>query len=228
MAAGFALVAMAVQAETDAARQRMFASPEQAAEALFVAVQRGDDGALSQLFGGETELLSSGDEPLDAHDRGVFLVKYRQMHRTTREGGGAILYVGAENWPFPIPLAIRQGSWFFDTLKGREEIRLRRIGANESSVIDLFHSLGGSGQAAGDRVANNQVPLDGYYFRRIAGPAGTPSFVAYPARYGSSGVMTFVVGPQGVVYERDLGASTPKIASAIVRYPVDQSWQALQ
>ena len=226
--AGFAVVAIAVHAGPGLAaeaKQRTFSSPEQAAEALFVAVQRGDEKALSQLFAGDTEILSGGDELQDARDRRTFLAKYREMHRTAREDGLTVLYVGAENWPFPIPLAFRDGSWFFDTQNGREQIVLRRIGQNETAVIDLCWSLGGSEQANSAAVPGNTVPLDGYYFRKI--PGNRAWYVAYPAEYGSSGIMTFVVGPGNVVYERDLGPETTKLAST-VKYPVDGSWQTVQ
>jgi hypothetical protein len=51
------------------------------------------------------------------------------------------------------------------------------------------------------------------------------AFVAYPAEYRSSGVMTFIVNENGVVYQRDLGPDTEKIASGMTEYDPDSSWQ---
>jgi Protein of unknown function (DUF2950) len=225
----FALIAVAVQAGSVApehVKQTTFFSPQQAAEALFAAVQGGDDKALALLFGGNTEILSSRDQLRDSLDRKTFVVKYREMHRIGREDGGAVLYVGAENWPFPVPLAFREGSWFFDTEGGEREIAFRRIGENELSTIDLCRSLGSSQDH--QQVLGNTVPVYGYLFRKLQAAGKDASFLAYPAEYGSSGIMTFVVGPQGTVYERDLGARTALIASTLKRAAIDGSWHALQ
>jgi len=230
MRLSFALIAVAVQAGSVApeeVKQKTFFSPHQAAEALFAAVQGGDDQALALLFGGDTDVLSSGDKLEDARDRKTFVTKYREMHRIAREDGGAVLYIGAENWPFPVPLAVQNGSWFFDTLGGRREIVLRRIGENELSTINLCQSLGSSDD---QQILGNTAPVNGYLFRKLQAPGkgASASFLAYPAEYGSSGIMTFVVGPQGVVYERDLGPRTVQIASTMKRAAVDGSWHALQ
>jgi DUF2950 family protein len=226
----FAMVALAVSSAAGAAQgaPRAFSSPEQAAEALFVAVQGGDDQALAQLFGGNRQVLSCGDELQDDQDRRMFVAKYREMHRIGRNDDLAVLYVGAENWPFPVPLASRNGSWVFDTQNGKEEILLRRIGENELSAIDVSRAIGGFDSEDASRVLGSKVALNGYFFRKVEGTARRPSFVAYPAEYGSSGIMTFIVGPDDVVYERDLGPGTAKIASAMKSFQLDGSWHAVQ
>jgi hypothetical protein len=224
----FALILLAVHAgpvAAEQAKQKTFSLPQQAAEALFAAVQGGDDQTLALLFGGDSEIFSCRDSVQDARDRQTFVAKYREMHRIGRENGGAVLYVGAENWPFPVPLAFRDGAWFFDTESGRQEIVLRRIGENELSTIDLCRSL----EASDDQqVVGNTVPVNGYLFRKLQATGKGASFVAYPAEYKSSGIMTFVVGPHGVVYERDLGPRTVQIASTMKRSTIDASWHALQ
>jgi len=64
------------------------------------------------------------------------------MHRFVQEPGGVTaLYVGAENWPFPIPLVSRGGVWRFDADAGSNEIRFRRIGENEVTAIGICHAL---------------------------------------------------------------------------------------
>jgi hypothetical protein len=58
--------------------------------------------------------------------------------------------------------------------------------------------------------------------------SGGFALLAYPARYASSGVMTFVVGPEGVVYQKDLGKDTATQAPLLAEYNPDGSWAAVQ
>ncbi len=162
----------------------------------------------------------------DDLDRQRFLEKFREMHRLACEPEGTVLYVGAENWPFPIPLTSKDGAWSFDTEAGMNEILFRRIGANESAAIDICHALARSDEDAATFV-ENPVPIDGYYFRALPARGEPASFMAYPAEYGSSGVMTFVVD-HDVVYERDQGPRTANAAKSMTRYKPDSTWHALQ
>src|ERR1700685_649244 len=67
-----------------------------------------------------------------------FCQKNREMRRLRREADGTtVLYIGAENWPFPIPLVSKNGAWYFDCDRGKREILFRRIGENESTAIDV-------------------------------------------------------------------------------------------
>ncbi|TMB12651.1 MAG: DUF2950 domain-containing protein, partial [Deltaproteobacteria bacterium] len=84
------------------AHQKTYRTAEEAAQALFLAVQAGDEPGVSQILGGGSGLFSVGDKDQDDLDRQTFLDKYRQMHRLAREPDGTILYLGAENWPFPL------------------------------------------------------------------------------------------------------------------------------
>jgi hypothetical protein len=277
--------------------QRAFGSPNDAASAFFAAMQTQDDQLPLSILGpaGE-EVLSSGDPVEDANARISFVVKYREMHRFVTEPDGTLtLVVGAENWPFPIPLVSNHGSWYFDTLAGRDEILFRRIGRNEIAAMDackdlveaqkeyfarpsgnlskqfaqklvsddgrhnglywqnasndfdspisplIAHAYGkGPNDQGGDRY-----PFNGYFFRILTsqGPharggaknyvvngkmtAGF-AFVAYPAEYRSSGVMTFIVNESGVTYEKDLGPDTTKIAEAMTTYDPDSTWHQAQ
>ena len=277
--------------------QRTFGSPNDAASAFFAAMQTQDDQLPLSILGpaGE-EVLSSGDPVEDANARISFVVKYREMHRFVTEPDGTLtLVVGAENWPFPIPLVNNRGSWYFDTLAGRDEILCRRIGRNEIAAMDacgdlveaqkeyfarpvgslskqfaqklvsddgrhnglywqdasndfdspisplIAHAYGkGPNDQGGDRY-----PFNGYFFRILTsqGPharggaknyvvngkmtAGF-AFVAYPAEYRSSGVMTFIVNKSGVIYEKDLGPDTTKIAEAMTAYDPDSTWHQAQ
>jgi len=85
-------------------------------------------------------------------------------------------------------------------------------------------------------------PFKGYYFKVITGQGANPpggaydyvingnmiagyALVAYPADYGSSGIMTFVVNQQGEVYEKDLGDGTRSVVESIQAYDPDESWK---
>jgi hypothetical protein len=162
--------------------------------------------------------------------------------------GNTVLYVGAENWPFPIPLVSKNGEWYFDSARGKQEILFRRVGENETTAIQVCEEFAmaknaSSAKAASDDPitqfaenlisvgianADNKVsnPFHGYNFRivekrsasKVSGPGKKNeglTLVAYPEEYQSSGVMTFVVTLDGIVYEKDLGPGTAKLAKTI-------------
>jgi hypothetical protein len=117
-----------------------FSSPGEATEALFQAVQNNDEEALERILGGGREVTSSSDEMDDKLERERFRQKYQQMHRLVQEpDGSTVLYVGAENWPFPIPLLSKNGAWYFDSDAGSGEIQFRTIGENEITAIQVCH-----------------------------------------------------------------------------------------
>ena len=254
-----------------------------------------DQAALSILGPAAKDVLSSGDTTEDADARSGFVVKYQEMHRLVTEPNGTVsLVVGAENWPFPIPLVSDHGSWYFDTDAGKEEIICRRVGKNELAALDAFRELveaekqysarppagvpkqfaqslvsdegrhnglywhgasdefdspidpliasaGQENAKSGDAAGLDPVPFNGYFFRILKSqgknaPGGAKSyivggkmvggfaFIAYPAEYRSSGVMTFIVNESGVVYEKDLGPDTTKLANAMTAYNPDSTW----
>ncbi len=223
------LVVVAVYAPPGRAlqpRQKTFSSAEEAANALFLAVQAGDKKGLSDLFGADEELFAPDDKGQDDLDRQRFLEKFREMHRLAFEPEGTVLYIGAENWPFPIPLTWNGGAWSFDTEAGKNEILFRRIGANESSAIDICNALAQSDEQTA-AFLEKPVPIRGYYFRALSTRGKSASFLAYPAEYGSSGVMTFVVD-HDVIYERDLGPRTADAAKSMTGYRPDSNWSAVQ
>jgi Protein of unknown function (DUF2950) len=125
------------------AEQRTFASPEDASSAFFAAMQAPDDQAPLRILGpAGKDVLSSGDSAEDADARTGFVVKYQEMHRFVTEPNGTVaLVIGAENWPFPIPLVNNHGSWYFDTAAGKEEIVFRRIGKNEFAAMGACSEL---------------------------------------------------------------------------------------
>ena len=273
--------------------QRTFASVEDAGNAFFAAMQSPDDQAPLNILGPVgKDVLSSGDPAEDADARETFIVKYQEMHRFVTESNGKVaLVVGAENWPFPIPLVNNHGSWYFDTAAGKDEIVFRRVGKNELSAMDACRELVEAqkqyfarpphdipkqfaqrlvsdegrhdglywhgaddesnspinpliayafGKGPKDEVGD-QVPFNGYFFRILTSqgshaPGGAKNyvvdgkmsagfaFVAYPAEYRSSGVMTFIVDGSGTIYEKDLGPDTTKLAEAMTAYDPDSTW----
>jgi hypothetical protein len=274
--------------------QKTFASPEEASNALVAAMQSNDEKALIDVLGADgRQIVSSGDEAEDAHSRANFVLKYREMHRFVNEPDKTTtLYIGARNWPTPIPLVSKGNLWYFDTEAAKKEILYRRIGRNELSAIRVCQELvaaeeeyrhahdeyakrimSDDGQhnglywkvAAGEsqspigplvasavaegyadgRSALTLTPYRGYYFHILTlqgkeGPGGAKSyivngkmtegfaFVAYPAEYRSSGVMTFIVGSDGVVFERDLGKNAGAVAKNMQKYDPDGTWHAVE
>lgn len=275
-------------------QQRSFASPQDASEALFDAAKSGDKAAMHNIFGpGGDEIISSGDAVQDQNTREQFIAKYTEMHRVAAEPDGTTtLYIGAENWPVPIPIVQKNGAWYFDTDAGKQQILFRRIGRNELAAIDVCHALvaaemeyhsqsrdgngrqfarvlisdegkhnglywkAGEGEnespigplvasAAGEGYRKSQKgepsPYHGYYYRILtsqggAAPGGAKNYLvngnmtggfailAYPSNYRSAGVMTFIVGQKGVVYEKDLGSDTKEVAANIQAYSPDDTW----
>jgi hypothetical protein len=273
--------------------QKTFSSPEEASHALLTAMQSNDERTLLEIFGPDGKrIVSSGDETEDADGRANFVRKYQQCHRLVREPDGTTtLYIGAENWPTPIPLLNKGNVWYFDTEAGENEILFRRIGRNEMSAIRVCQQLaaaqkeyfaahneyaqkifsdegqhdglywkvaGGEpespigplvaaafSEAATQSQNGSPAPYRGYYYRILTRQGKNASggaksyivngkmtegfaFVAYPAEYRSSGVMTFIVGQDGVVYQKDLGKKTEALAKAVKEYDPGNTWQKLE
>jgi hypothetical protein len=220
--------------------QLTFPSPDEAGRALVSAVQDHDEGAVTKILGGGHELIGADDQTEESLERERFVQKYQEMHRWVRESGGMrTLYIGAENWPFPIPLMSRNGKWRFDSKAGSEEILFRRIGENEVTAIHVCETLGtakthpGTDSEADGLVkallpqaqgAGGAIPMHGYYFRILQNSGGGFAAIAYPAVYRSSGVKAFILTPEGGVFEKDLGADTAKIAAAMTDARIDSTW----
>jgi len=118
--------------------QPVFPSAADAGRSLFQAAQDNNEAAVNQILGGSTDLTSSLNGGQDKADRDVFVQKYQEMHRLHREHDGSVtLYIGGENWPCPIPIVENNGRWRFDADAGQQEVRLRRIGENEITIISV-------------------------------------------------------------------------------------------
>ena len=275
-----------------AATVKTFDTPQQAAAALIAAADTFDVPALERLFGPSTKTVLLSDEPAQDRQRAAaFVEKAREKEGISidpKNRARAILLVGNDNWPFPIPLVKRGAKWSFDTAAGRHEILLRRIGADELDAIAISRGYveaqheyalkkregydvnqyaqriistpgtqdglawknadGTWGGPIGEKVAQAiqqgyaaGEPYHGYYFKILKGqgpaaPLGQLDYVikgamiggfalaAAPAKYGMTGVKTFIVSQDGVVYEKDLGPKTLEAFRAMERFNPDKTW----
>jgi hypothetical protein len=274
---------------------KTFGSPQEAGAALLQAARSGDQAALLEIFGPDAKgILFSGNSVLDKSALKDFVAAYETMHRWGKiAAGGEMLYVGAENFPFPIPLEKDvSGQWYFDTGEGADEILARRIGKNELVAVAALGALANaeqqyfSQQQAGQKVqqyaqkfmsdqgqhnglywsssGNAESPLgqlgdfgkamgstnadkkplvfSGYKFQILtkqgqSAKGGAKDYIAdgkmtggfailaYPNEYRDSGIMTFVIGSDGVVYQKDLGLKTVEIAQNMTEYNPGEGWE---
>jgi hypothetical protein len=124
--------------------EKTFATPGDAVLAVYDAVKSNDKQALTAIFGSNSgPILHTGDEVADKNMGTDFINRYNQMHRVVMEPDGAVtLYVGADNWPMPIPIVKNNsGAWYFDTESGAKEILYRRVGRNENDAIEVLYTL---------------------------------------------------------------------------------------
>jgi DUF2950 family protein len=275
------------------ASSKAFDNPQQAADALIQAAESYDVSALLEIFGpGGKDFIASADPVHDKSIAATFVAKAHEKNVIAidpKNQSRAILSVGNNDWPFPVPLVKEKGKWRFDSKQGRSEILFRRIGANELDAIQIcrgfveaqqeyaseVHDNSGVNQFAqkiistpgkhdglywknedgtpggpiGEAIARaieegyttKASPYHGYYFKVLKGqgPAaplgqldyviegvmiGGFALVAVPAEYRVTGVKTFMVSYNGVVYEKDLGADSLNIAKNMERYNPDKTW----
>jgi hypothetical protein len=124
--------------------EKTFASPGDAVLAFYNAAKSNDTQAMNAIFGSNAQkILNTGDAVADKNAVTNFVRRYDQMHRVVQEPDGAVtLYIGADNWPAPIPLVKNSsGRWYFDTEAGMKEILYRRVGTNENDAITTLHTL---------------------------------------------------------------------------------------
>jgi hypothetical protein len=166
------------------APQRTFATPAEASQALHAAVQAKDDEALTRVLGPKAQkLVSSGDPGEDKSAADSFAKKYDQMNRlVAMTDGSQVIYVGADNYPFPVPLVQDTSSrWYFDAVSANEELRARRIGSNELSAMDtcrlianaeeLYHQ---STHQYTDTMVSTPGKQDGLYWEVSEGHTPSP------------------------------------------------------
>jgi hypothetical protein len=261
---------------------------------MILAVKNDDVAALLEIFGPDGKnFVDTKDSVQDKNSRAAFAAMVQEkMHVDIdpHNPNRAILSVGNEDWPLPVPLVRQGGKWHFDSKAGRTEILDRRIGDNELTAITICRgfveaqedyaeqihdnsgvnqyaqriistpgkqdglawqnpdgSWGGPvGETAAKALAEGYVdkkqPFHGYYFKVLKGqgPAarlgqidyvidgamiGGFALVAVPAEYGVTGVMTFMVSYDGVVFQKDLGPDSLTIVNQMELYNPDKTWQ---
>ncbi len=277
----------------------VFASPDDAGNAIIAAAKSGDDNAALAIFGPDSkDLIHSADPVADKNAIAKFVAGYDVMHRWRKmPDESQVLLVGADNFPFAIPLKKNaDGKWFFDTAAGKDEVLSRRIGRNELATIDTCNAvvdamaeyfahphdgqpakqfavkfisddgkqnglywkspdgqpasplgpMAASASAEGYKAnPNGHTTFQGYSFKMLDGqtdkaPGGAKqyvvdgkktggfAFVAYPAEYGNTGIMTFIINQDGVLLEKDLGKSTTEIATAMTNFDPDPDWKIVE
>jgi DUF2950 family protein len=285
---GAILLAAGVQA---AGAQKSFATPEEAAAALVAAVKAGDEKAKLAILGGDAKpLLQSGDKVADKAAGARFVSLYETANKLDKTGDAkAVLSIGKDAWPFPIPLVKEAAGWRFDTAAGKEEILNRRIGRNELDVMQAALAYGDAQREYyamnpqkdkllqyAQKFVSTQGKRDGLYFPTKAGEPRSPlgplfdkakaagyeegggyhgyrykilkaqgpeakggaydyvvkgkmiggyALIAWPVTYGNTGVMTFMVNHDGVVFEKDLGSGTAAAVAKITKFNPDKSWK---
>jgi len=281
--------------EAQAGQQKQFDSADQAADALIQVATTSDLAGAKEILGPDSEDLINSEDPVMDKNRALAFANKAKEKKSVeidkKDPNRAILVVGNDDFPLPIPIVKSKGKWSFDTKVGREEILNRRVGANELNTIELCRGYveaqheyaaqkhddskvnqyaqrilstpgkhdglawqnpdGTWGGPVGDEVAKaiaegytaqGGKPYHGYYFKVLTGqgpaaPMGQMDFViegamiggfalaAAPAEYRVTGVQTFIVGPDGIVYQKDLGPDTLKTFQAMDRYNPDKTWQ---
>ena len=276
----------------------MFATPNEAVSSLVIAVNAKDRDTLHAIFGSAVADIQNPDRVQATNDLATFARALNTTNWLEQETNGQYtLEIGADSWPFPIPLVEKDGKWFFDTAAGEQELLNRRIGKNELNTLEVMRAyvdaqreyastdhngdsvlqfaqhfisspgkkdglywpqdLDGEISPLGPLVAyaqsqgysvkgkdssGNYEPYNGYYFKILTrqgkhAPGGAYDYVingnmiggfaliAWPAEYGKTGIMTFIVNQQGLVYQKDLGEKTTTVAPSMKRYDPDPTWQ---
>ncbi len=190
-----------------------FATPQQAADALIVAAEKFDVGALVAIFGpGGEEIVLAGEYPQDRQRALDFAAQAREKNSVAMDPKSktrAFLLVGSESWPFPVPIVKRGSGWQFDAAAGLQELEFRRIGRNE---LDAIAFCRGYVEAQYEYAFQ---PRDGYevnqYAQHIISVAGKHDGLAWQNPDGTWG------GPVGEStaraieqgYEFEQGKTTP-------------------
>ena len=284
-----------------AAGEQQFPTPEAAVSALTSAAKSRDTNAMHAIFGSAGRDLVSPDAVQATQEYQAFVARLSEKTELVRQGDSkCVLQLGADAWPFPIPLVKADDHWRFDTEAGRQEVLNRRVGRNElgalavcrayveaqreyaskdrdgDDVLEYAQRLrstpgqhdglywplrsGDEQSPLGPLVAAARVegyrratriltddpsPYHGYFFKILTqqgrhAPAGKYDYiingrmiagfalVAWPAEWGNSGVMTFIVNQQGKIYQKNLGSDTDTLAKAMTRYDPDSSWSLVK
>jgi hypothetical protein len=287
------ILLVAAMAATTTVEQKTFAKPEEAAEALVKAAEAFDVVALKEILGPDgIALVVTGDTVLDKNQSTAFAATVRQKMKVVIDPDDpkrAVMMIGPDDWPGPVPIVQKKGVWSFDSKAGRQEILFRRIGRNELDAIQVCrgyveaqhdyaltrhdgstvnqyaqHIVSTPGKQDGlawkkadgtwdgpvaegiarviaEGYTSKFEPYHGYHFKVLKGqgpsaPLGTIDYVikgamiggfalaAAPSDYEITGIKSFIVSHDGVVYERDLGKKTAEWFQSVERFDPDAKW----
>lgn len=277
-------------------KQISFDTPEEAAKAIVDAVKKQDRNEMLAIFGPAAKgIIITEDKVVDKDLYDRFVAAYDEKNRIdVSNDNQAFLYIGNNEWPFPVPIMKKGNKWIFDTQRGKSEILKRRIGRNELDTVQSclayvdaqkdYSRMTGKNEYAGKFISDpgtrnglywetketeepsplgifmararkegvtvpkkseKPVPYHGYYYKILKSqgknaPGGSKNYmidgkmtggyalIAYPALYGTTGIMTFIVNQNGIVYEKDLGRNTAKNADKIRSFDPDTSWKKVE
>ncbi len=264
--ARFALQAAPEKTKQDAtaasqSKQKQFNTPKEATDSLVQAAESFDVAALTEILGPDSKDILSSEDPVADKNRAVaFAAKAKEKNNVgmdPKNPNRAIITVGNDDFPLPIPIVKNKGKWMFDTKVGREEILNRRIGTNELDAIAICRGFVEAQQEYAlekhddskvnqyaQRIISTPGKHDGLAWQNAdgtwAGPVGETIAKALEQGYTQKaqpqpfhgyyfkvlkGLKTFMVGPNGVVYEKDLGPDTLKVFESMDRFNPDKSWK---
>jgi hypothetical protein len=176
-----------------ATAQRTFDSPKQAVDALVAAAAKNDVPALLAIMGPEGKpLVDSGDAVSDKNDRAKFVERAKQASHIEYEIADpdvAVLVIGNDDWPVPVPMVRSAGKWRFDAKSGAREILARRIGANELDAIALLRGYVEAQHEYASQIHDNSGMLQ--YAQRIISTPGKHDGLSWKNADGTHG------GPMG-------------------------------
>jgi hypothetical protein len=150
--------------ETATIPPKVFETPVEASDAFITAAKNGEQQAILEIFGDKhKELIGTADPERDKELRAKVAAMAIERRRFRDNGENSVtMVIGAEAWPFPVPIVKTDKGWQFDSDTGIQEIVNRRIGENELTVIDsMIAYLAAQRQYAA-------VPRDGTGVRQFA------------------------------------------------------------
>jgi hypothetical protein len=286
--AALSLATPTLAQETATIPPKVFETPVEASDAFITAAKNGEQKAILEIFGDKhKELIGTDDPERDKELRAkVAAMAVERRRFRFNDENSVTMVIGAEAWPFPVPIVKTDKGWQFDADNGIQEVVKRRIGENELTVIDAMKAYvdaqaayakqtrddtkvlqfaskfqsspgkhdglywpadAGNGEEpspAGPEIKDDGSSYAGYHFKILtaqgeAAPAGKYDYlinghliggfalIAWPADYGKTGVMTFIVNHYGIIHECDLGPDTAKTAAAITEYNPTPEWKVV-